>query len=235
MIIDCIADIHGFEPKLPGGDVLILAGDYTAADKMTQWGKFFEWLKKQPYQKKVLIAGNHDGFFESSFPKTQKEADDFKEIQEFLIEIGQIERPDFEYLCDSGTELMVNGSQLKIWGTPWTPLFHGVNPKCTAFMLDESKLDEKFKCIPNDIDILISHGPMRHMLDSNYDGYACGSFSLKKHIDRVKPLFFICGHIHEQGGSALNYKHDDKVTWCVNCSYVNEKYKPVNSYFRIEI
>ena len=33
MIIDCISDLHGFFPKLEGGDLLIIAGDLTARDK----------------------------------------------------------------------------------------------------------------------------------------------------------------------------------------------------------
>ncbi len=30
MIIDCISDLHGYYPKLEGGDLLIVAGDLTA-------------------------------------------------------------------------------------------------------------------------------------------------------------------------------------------------------------
>jgi Icc-related predicted phosphoesterase len=224
MIIDCISDLHGYKPNLPGGDLLILAGDYTAADKLTQWADFFHWLKKQPYEKKIVVAGNHDNFFESGFPKSQKEADNLKEVIDFLdVDV------DFEYLCDSVTEY--NG--LKIWGSPWTPLFKGVHPKCRAFMLDESKLDSKFSLIPEDLDILITHGPMHHMLDANIDGYACGSRSLKQNIDKTCPRIHIFGHIHEQGNHELRYKKSN--TWCINCCYVNEKYQPVNNYVRIEI
>lgn len=232
MIIDCIADLHGYKPKLPGGDLLILAGDYTAADKLTQWVEFFKWLKEQPYRKKVLIAGNHDNFFESGFPKTQKETNELQEVQSFLSEIGEMdETPDFQYLCDSGTEF----EGLKIWGTPWTPWFHGVNPKCKAFMKSDEKLDSKFSLIPEGIDILITHGPMRHILDASRDGYACGSSSLREHIDRIIPRFHVFGHIHEQGGSQLMYNGIGSNTWCINCSYVDENYRPVNSAIRLEI
>ncbi len=226
MDITCIADLHGYKPELPGGDLLILAGDYTAADKLTEWADFFSWLKDQPYEKKILIAGNHDNLFETGFPKNQKEADDWKEVVDFL----DIES-DFEYLCDSGTEY----KGLTIWGTPWTPWFHGVNSKCKAFMDSESYLNKRFSLIPEDTDILITHGPMYHILDANVQGYACGSTSLRDHIDRVKSRLHICGHIHEQGGNQLMYKHQGPNTWCVNCSYVDHNYKPVNSYVRLEI
>lgn len=225
-IIDCIADLHGFEPILPGGDLLILAGDYTAANKVIQWSKFFYWLDRQPYEKKILIAGNHDDLFEKSFPKNQKEAEDWEDIVDHL-DVGI----NFEYLCDSGTEY--NG--LKIWGTPWTPWFHGVNPKCKAFMDSEGTIEKKFRKIPEGLDILITHGPMLHMLDQNINGNACGSRSLRDAIDRAKPKFHIFGHIHEQGNNQLMYKHTGPNTWCINCSYVDERYRPVNQSIRIVI
>jgi len=213
MIVDCISDLHGFQPELPGGDLLILAGDYTARDRLTEWSAFFHWLKKQKYDKKIVIAGNHDNLFETGFPKTQQEA------------------IDFEYLCDSGMEY--NG--LKIWGTPWTPLFDGVNPKCKAFMKSDMAINKKFSKIPEGLDILITHGPMYRILDGNRDGYACGSQSLRQHIDRAPPRFHVFGHIHEQGGNQLMYKHCGPNTWCVNCSYVDENYKPVHIHVRIEL
>lgn len=230
MIIDCISDLHGFYPNLEGGDLLILGGDITAADNLTQWAKFFHWLKKQPYEKKILIAGNHDNFLKSGFPNNQKEADDLKEVQSFLEEQKEMDEPDFEYLCDSGTEY--NG--LKVWGSPWTKTFDRMNPHCMAFTCEtEEELSSKFSLIPKGTDILITHGPMCHILDANAYGYACGSTSLRDHIDRVKPRFHVFGHIHEQGGNQLMYKHIGPNTWCINCSYVDERYRDVNKPIRV--
>ncbi len=220
MIIDCIADLHGFYPKLPGGDLLIVAGDLTKQDTEKQLNDFDDWLDAQKYRKKIFIAGNHDNLLVDEKPRI------------YYTRYGANKHERFEYLCDSATEF----EDLKIWGTPWTPIFDGVNPKCKAFMADdEFFLDQKFALIPRDTDILITHGPMRHMLDANEDGYACGSSSLKSHIDRVKPKFHIFGHIHEQGGQDMMYDHGYCNTWCVNCSHVNERYKPEHKHMRIEI
>lgn len=231
MDVTCIADLHGHTPDLPGGDLLILAGDYTARDTIPQWIQFFRWLKKQKYRKKLVVGGNHDGFLMMSYPTCKEESDQLAEVTEFLDECGEKEDPDFEYLCDNGLEF----EGIKIWGTPWTPWFHGVNPACKAFMKSEGRLDSKFSLIPENLDILITHGPMRHILDCNQDGYSCGSTSLRDHIDRAKPRFHVFGHIHEQGGNQLMYKHRGSNTWCINCSYVNERYQAVNDYIRIEI
>jgi Icc-related predicted phosphoesterase len=226
MMIDCISDLHGFYPQLPGGDLLILAGDYTATEKLTQWANFFSWLKEQPYDHKVLIAGNHDNFFQTGFPKNQKEkeADDLKEVVDFL-DTGA----DFEYLCDSGMEY----KGLKIWGSPWTKTFPGMNPHCKAFTCEtEEELAEKWKLIPDDVDILITHSPPYGILDKTKRREHVGSESLREHVmNRIKPKLHVFGHIHEWGGREL----DCVTTKFVNSSLMNEDYELVNKPVRIEI
>lgn len=220
MIIDCIADLHGFFPKLEGGDLLIVAGDLTARDTQKQIDDFDSWLDKQEYKKKIFIAGNHDNRLIQEKP------------HKYFISYGDKQREKFEYLRDSCTEF----EGLKIWGSPWTKTFTGMNPHCLAFTVDtEDELEEKWKLIPDEIDILITHSPMLHMFDQARDGYTCGSRSLRDHIDRVKPKLHVFGHIHEQGGQQMMYKHSGPNTWCVNASIVNEHYKPVNKPVRITL
>ena len=60
MDITCLSDPHGYYPELPGGDLLILAGDLTARDESYERIEFLIWLADQNYRKKVWIAGNHD-------------------------------------------------------------------------------------------------------------------------------------------------------------------------------
>lgn len=222
MIIDSVSDLHGYEPELEGGDLLILAGDYTASDHIKQWASFFAWLKKQKYRKKILVAGNHDNFLSKGFPKTQKEADELKEVQEYINF-----KPDFEYLCDSGTEF----EDLKIWGTPWSLWFDGINPHCKAFTGSENDLSKKYALIPDNTDILISHGPAYGILDQTKRGECVGSKSLQMELfNRLNPKLFVCAHIHEahgiepKGGFVEN---------AINCSYVDGDYEPVNKPIRV--
>jgi|ERR1700742_882605 len=214
MIIDCISDLHGYYPELPGGDLLIVGGDLTARDIPSEYEKFEkDWLRHQKYRKKIEIAGNHDNwiFF------TGRRVNDY-----------------YDYLCDSVTEF----EGLKIWGSPWTQTFEGMNPNCEAFTLDtDEELNEKWKLIPNDTDILITHCPPFGIYDSIQDVYSgecieTGSISLRNKVMSMPKLkLHVFGHIHEHGGKML----DTTICKFVNASHVNEKYKPVNGFVRVEL
>ena len=174
--ITAVSDLHGIYPDLPSGDLLIIAGDITSRDTLTEWHYFSEWLKEQNYEKKVLIAGNHDNYCEHN----------------------SMESNDFEYLCDSGTEY----KGLNIWGSPWTDWFSNVNPVCKAFMDKSNVLGEKFNLIPQDTDILITHTPPIYILDQSKNSIRCGSPELTYAMpDNVSLNIF--GHIHECHGQWL--------------------------------
>ena len=236
MIIDCISDLHGHYPQLEGGDLLIVAGDLTAREFSTDYLEFFVWIAKQKHKKKIVIAGNHDLWVE-------REGEIFSSII------------DFDYLCDSGTQFeyyderfpeedgkfLPSGRRtLKIWGSPWTKRFEGMNPKCMAFTVDtDEELAEKWAMIPDDVDVLVTHCPPYGYYDSvNYvtkwgsRQEHTGSKSLREHcMGRVKPSLHVFGHIHEWGGRMM----DSTITKFVNASHVNEYYEPVNKPVRVEL
>lgn len=218
MIIDCIGCLHGAQPKLQGGDLLIITGDLTTSDKPFQFIQFLIWLDKQKYSKKVFIGGNHDNILVETSP-----------IPESLPE-------NTEYLCDSGTEF----EGLKIWGSPWTAQFPGINPKCCAFTENfgcdtDDWLNEHWEKIPEDTDILITHNPPFDIFDRVRDGKKVGSKSLLIKSMHIKPKLHVFSHIHEEGGKQILMKHIGPNTWYVNCSIMNEDYKAVHKPIRITL
>lgn len=227
MIIDCIADTHGHFPKLEGGDLLIVAGDLTSNDRIDQNELFRQWIKKQSYKKKIVIAGNHDNLAQKGFYNNPESNNLYK----------------LDYLCDSGTEF----EGLKIWGSPWTKTFEGMNPACKAFTVDtEEDLAEKWALIPKDTDILITHSPPKYGLDRTIDQEFVGSESLKDWIFIQQPKLHAFGHVHESYGiithqtiQDINFKITGKIndklcrTTIVNASHVNELFMPVNKPLRI--
>ncbi len=222
MIIDCISDLHGFQPKLDGGDLLIVAGDITARDVLSQWCEFFEWFAKQQYRKKILIAGNHDGYLKHQGIRLPSKARQ-------LVGMGA---DDFDYLCDYETKF----EGLKIWGSPWTPTFYN-----WYFMRDRGEdIKKQWDLIPNDIDILITHGPCYGILDKvvmssrgDKDKHA-GCVDLRNAVERIQPKMHVCGHIHS-GYGQISLKCTPRDVLCVNCSIMDDKYDPVNKPIRIEL
>lgn len=178
-----ISDTHGDHEllKVPKGMTAVIhSGDFT---NNYEWYKnepearaFLKWFGELKIEYKILIAGNHDAF-------AAKRTQEFKNLCA-IHGIVYLEN-DFTYIED-----------LKVWGSPLTPTFGNWH-----FMKDRSKLDEVWKNIPDDIDVLVVHGPAKGILDASYrfDGRTdkCGCTSLQKHIlRRIKPKAFLFGHIH---------------------------------------
>lgn len=211
--ITCLSDLHGSFPKFEGGDLLIVAGDLTASDQIYQYAQFFEWLARQNYRKKVIIGGNHDGLFTVC---------DVKEEARMLCGMGA---DNFEYLCDSGCEF----EGLKIWGAPWTPVFFDWH-----FMLKREQLAEKWSLIPDDTNILITHGPPFGILDqvSPRKHYRCGCEELALRLKELHELkLHVFGHIH--GGHGVKDVKSGPIY--VNAAYMDEQYNPTNKPVRIEL
>ena len=204
MKVTAISDLHGCLPNLPGGDLLIVGGDLTARDRESEYNTFLFWLSDQEYNHKIVVAGNHD-------------------MMIFRNEC-YVEHPvckNIIYLENSGFE--INGKF--IWGSPNTMLFDGINPACTAFCVDgEEDMAKIYNQIPEKVDILVCHSPAYCILDRTRHGLNVGSRSLYDRLLEIKPRYFICGHIHEDGGEELILKHTGVDTRCMNVSYIeNEK------------
>lgn len=110
----------------------------------------------------------------------------------------------------------------KIWFSPWSNRFGDWH-----WMLDESRLTDKYLQIPVDCDIVVSHGPMFQARDQNVDGALCGSKALRvrvrelhsQHLPSRDPIV-VCGHIHEAHGYCnLEFAH------VYNVSSVDEYYQ----------
>ena len=138
----CISDTHGWAQvnTIPSADILIHAGDFLRFGTFNELNNFSDFLAKLKQVKyKVVIAGNHDHFFDPKY--STNDSHKYKNL---------ISKNCF-YLQDSEIELF----GLKIYGSPWQPV-HRDN----AFQLERGKdLLEKWDEIPNDTDILITHGP----------------------------------------------------------------------------
>lgn len=171
----CISDTHNTQPSLPDGDILLHAGDLTQSGSVEELNAQIEWLDAQPHQYKVVIAGNHEICLDRN-----KTADE---------EPASINFRSLIYLNHSSTTLHFGSQDLRVFGSPYTPR-HGN----WAFQYPRPGPDPWEGNIPEQTDILLTHGPPKTHLDLGHLGcqYLLSAlWSMKR-----KPIFLVCGHIH---------------------------------------
>ena len=84
--------------------------------------------------------------------------------------------------------------------------------------------------IPEDLDILMVHGPPKNILDTILDGSTVGCENLRQTIHRKKPKVMLCGHIHENRG-----QRQVKDTLFINASSVDRHRTRVFSPFVFDL
>jgi Icc-related predicted phosphoesterase len=192
--------------EIPPCDLLIHAGDITNIGEYEQLEDFNNWVKELGIYT-ICIPGNHD-----------KSLPDNPEAQALLS--------NCELLIDSYTTFR----GLKIYGSPWTPWFGGhywVYNKRRG-----TDIKEVWKNIPDDTDILITHGPAYGTLDKVVDTPK-GCRDLLNRIREINLRAHIFGHLHLQGGQKKHLFGSN--TWLVNASICTESYNPTNNPVIIDI
>jgi len=105
---------------------------------------------------------------------------------------GKQELRNVTYLQDS--EISISG--LKIYGSPWTPEFVGI------FQLgDQDEAKAVWERVPTDVDVLVSHGPPKGILDRTSRGIKVGDEALLDMVESIKPRVHCFGHVHESYGT----------------------------------
>ena len=207
MKVTVISDTHGAHEQInlnafKDTDVLIHAGDFAMSKRnaVPQAYKFLKWFNQINVPHKILVAGNHD------YAPYEAEG--------FLAALRE-RYASITYLQDS--ETIIEG--YKFYGSPYSNEFCG-----WAFMEDELDLIQIWEQIPDDTNILITHGPSRGILDKVVrDETHVGSSTLTERIEQLNDLkVHVSGHIHEAYGI-----HYDKHL-SINASLMTEQYWPIN-------
>jgi Icc-related predicted phosphoesterase len=212
--IVAISDPHGNLPEIPDCDLLLIGGDVTPKwledgeyHKIRYWFRndFADWLGQFDFPK-VAIGGNHDKVFQDS--------------------PGLPYDLPWTYLKNKAT--IVHG--LLIWGSPMSPSFGN-----WAFMETDAALSKYWDNIPEDVDILMTHGPAFGIGDvTTFYTYGepkhVGSATLRNKLvyDKYPQLkLHVSGHIHEAYGTYPSQRLDGEYT-AINAAIVNEYYEPAH-------
>lgn len=166
------SDLHGFLPETPSCDLLLIAGDIIPRREFREevqkkWllRYFRPWLDRQPAKQIFFVAGNHD----------------------IALEDRAWARSHFpEYLYLQYTQY----EGISIFATPYS--LHG---RPSAFQKETEEIREIFRSIQNTPpDIILSHGPIRGILDSKT------GLPLEREVAEIAPQLFVSGHIHDEFG-----------------------------------
>ena len=204
MNITFISDTHTAEVELPGGDLLIHAGDLTYQGRTKETKKQLDYLSSAGYKNVVIIPGNHEVYWEAGHVPFRR----------YCEERGII--------CLVEESVEIEG--IKIFGSPITPEFCG-----WAYMRNAPVIGYSWEKIPLDTDILITHGPPRGILDVNPSDERCGCPALRKKVEEVAPRIHVFGHIH--GGHGVV---DIDGTTFINAAIMDESYSPTNKPIQYE-
>jgi Icc-related predicted phosphoesterase len=164
-------------------DLVIFSGDCSIPKEPIlneiEVSNFLTWFHGLSIKYKIFVAGNHD-----------------TSIYKGLISREEIEQHGVVYLNHESTEVL----GLKIFGSPYTPSFGNG----WAYNVRRDRLHEYWKVIPDDTDIIVTHGPPKGILDLAYHTVNekeqleyCGDLALLKRIKDINPLLHCFGHIHD--------------------------------------
>lgn len=206
LIIDLLSDTHNQHEKFEckGGDILIHAGDCSLRGTHDEIITFLDWYKEQNYSHIILVPGNHDFAFERG-PAMMAE---------------ECKKRNIILLNDSG--ITIEG--IKIYGSAVQPFFH--NWAFNRYRGDDIK--QHWDLIPEDTEILITHGPPQGILDVVTDRTGIpiervGCWDLMHKILKTQVSLHVFGHIHEDRG----VKYTGPTTF-VNASCLDRMYMPAS-------
>jgi len=200
-----VSDTHNrlARVKVPDGDMLIHCGDFTMrseaktpAQHLGQVERFNQDLGALPHPFKVVVAGNHDLPFENMPAEARALLTNAVYLQDELIELAGF----------------------RIYGSPWQPEY-----RKWSFNLPRSsdELAAVWKKVPDKVDILVTHGPPKGILDRTPLWPSVGDELLLERVLQVRPRIHCFGHVHHSHGVL----EQDGTTF-VNAASLNENYNP---------
>ncbi|KAK4694555.1 hypothetical protein P7C71_g3048, partial [Lecanoromycetidae sp. Uapishka_2] len=282
-----ISDTHNFQFEddierscplqlpTPKVDVLLHCGDLTQVGGVSSFKNALKMLGKIDAELKLVIPGNHDLELDKAFWEIQRDDDgalEDPEDHELAVKAmtGPLATKSGVSFLFEGTHSFVlsNGAKFTIYVSPYTPAFcdwafayeHKEDRYNDSNQVADGITSIAVNSIPDDVDIVMTHGPPKGILDQCSEGNV-GCENLLHALCRVKPMMHCFGHIHEGNGvevidwnkehlneksaetrienpypEALRWGRDhNNQTLAVNASIMDGTYKPENAPWLITI
>ena len=214
-----MSDTHDLDisslPNLPRADVVLHCGDITENGDLEGYKQTIKALAALNTELKLVIAGNHDISLDVDFYKSQGGEPEVCDTAYSIWTSDICKQQGIHYLNEGmHTFTLSTGITFTIYASPYTPSY-GISAFQYRTHEDRySRLGPKTpawaKCtatdisaIPDhpDVDIMMTHGPPRYILDNTQDGNSAGCEHLRRAVERARPALHCFGHIHAGWGS----------------------------------
>ncbi|KAF2797039.1 Metallo-dependent phosphatase [Melanomma pulvis-pyrius CBS 109.77] len=205
-----LSDTHGSElPSYPECDVVLHCGDLTEDGSAASISSALQALGKSKAELKLAIAGNHEISLDKEYYLSEGglEADYLKSRSLVSGPDPEAEKNGVTFLEEGTHEFILkSGATFRIFTSQWTPKYGS-----SAFQYDSgedrfnpTELTPKWaknvgtetSIVPEGIDIVMTHGPPKYILDDTSDGRSAGCEHLRRAIARTKPRIHCFGHVH---------------------------------------
>lgn len=209
-----ISDTHGLrfakETAFPPVDVVIHCGDLTEHSKLVGFDNTVQLLRDIDAPLKLVVAWNHDfSLDEAAFERKIAEARRLSDenIDDLVVrdygvngtarEIWrEAEKNDNIILMDEGTHhfTLQNEASLTVYASPYTP-----STDEWGFQYSQSHDFD----IPAGVDIAVTHGPPRGIMDMTAEKTRIGCPDLFRTIATAQPRIHCFGHVHNGWGAKM--------------------------------
>ena len=220
-----MSDTHNFEfgdtsahsqLPLPKVDVVLHCGDLTHCGGSSSFKKALKMLGAIDAELKLVMAGNHDLDLDKRYWTRHLDEGDEPEDHDRAVNVmrGELAAQAGVTYLNEGTHTFTlrNGANFVIYASPYSPAF------CDwafAYEHDEDRFNAKHQVVDGvksiaehpmpsfpDVDIVMTHGPPKGILDECPQGNV-GCRSLLRALGRARPRMHCFGHIHEGYGVKL--------------------------------
>lgn len=237
-----ISDTHGIEFEEvaaaggttfpPAADVILHCGDLTVVGDIDALKRVLRMMGTLNAELKLVIAGNHDLTLDPEYLKAHMHQG--RTPEEYYEALAVMKGPlakeaGVTYLEEGiNTFTLRNGAKFSIYTTPYTPEF------CDwgfSYLSKQDRFSSSAAVNPipdfGTIDIVMTHGPPRHILDECAQG-SVGCGYLLRAVSRCRPRLHCFGHIHEgHGASLVTWKEDSRI---IDHDVIQSQRKQRNTY-----
>ncbi|KAF9699219.1 hypothetical protein EKO04_002754 [Ascochyta lentis] len=213
-----LSDTHStpLPHPLPACDVLLHCGDLTSTGTPHSLTHALQDLGRTTAELKLVIPGNHELALDKAYYLSQGgNPTAVKQAQALVSAAPESEasRNGITFLHEQGTRkfTLASGTSFTLYSSPYTPAFGA-----SAFQYPsvEDRFNPASEClpwatsvgtaasiIPGGVDVVMTHGPAKYVLDGVERGGIAGCVHLRRAVARVRPALFCFGHVHAGYGA----------------------------------